>query len=93
MYLKHRLKSKSSLYLHSPFVFQFYNEVIKGKPLEFDIKINNYKKTLLQNNKSIEIQDFGAGSRCITPVEKLKILPMQFKDIKQGSFMSRLVRF
>ena len=95
LYLKHRLKSKSSLYLHSPFVFQFYNEVIKGKPLESDIKINNYKKTLLEDNKSIEIQDFGAGSKVLSnSSRKIKdIARHNSKDIKQGSFMSRLVRF
>ena len=52
--------------IHSPFVYDlttncFYADKKKHKE-QFD-KIRSYRNSLLKNNQSIEITDFGAGSR------------------------------
>lgn len=60
-YLKYLLRSRSRYSVHSPFVFQFINEVLKKKPtLEY---LEDYSQRLKENNQVIEIEDFGAGSR------------------------------
>lgn len=48
--------------LHSPFVFNFFNEVIRDLP-EKDKDIEALKFALTHNKTAIEVQDYGAGSR------------------------------
>ena len=63
-YLKFLWYSKNEHAVHSPFVFTlitkcFYDK--KSKP-EYEI-LNNYRKTLLANTNTIDVTDFGAGSK------------------------------
>lgn len=63
-YLKFLWNSKNEHAVHSPFVFNlltkcFYDK--KNKP-EY-IVLKKYRNELLENKKTIEITDFGAGSR------------------------------
>ena len=63
-YLHFLWKSKNEHGVHSPFVFDlvtncFYNK--KEYP-EYSI-LKNYRKSLLANKNTIEVTDFGAGSR------------------------------
>ncbi|MVO10922.1 class I SAM-dependent methyltransferase [Flavobacterium sp. TP390] len=63
-YLKFLFHSKSEHGIHSPFVFDlvtkcFYNN--SNYPEYATLK--NYRKTLLENKNTIEVTDFGAGSR------------------------------
>ena len=63
-YVKFLWNSKNEHGVHSPFVFSlltkcFYDK--KSKP-EYAI-LRNYRKSLLQNNNTIEVTDFGAGSK------------------------------
>ena len=63
-YLKFLWNSKNEHAVHSPFVFQlvtkcFYDR--KPKP-EYQV-LRNYRNSLLENKKTIEVTDFGAGSK------------------------------
>ena len=63
-YLKFLWKSKNEHGVHSPFVFSlitkcFYNS--KPKPEYCSLK--NYRNALLKNKNTIEVTDFGAGSK------------------------------
>ncbi|MCI9846290.1 O-methyltransferase [Flavobacterium pectinovorum] len=63
-YLTFLWYSKNEHAVHSPFVFSlltkcFYDK--KSKP-EYST-LNNYRNSLLENKKFIEVTDFGAGSR------------------------------
>lgn len=63
-YLKFLWHSKNEHAVHSPFVFSlitkcFYDK--KPKP-EYEI-LEDYRNTLLKNKNSIEVTDFGAGSK------------------------------
>jgi predicted O-methyltransferase YrrM len=63
-YLKFLWNSKNEHGVHSPFVFDlitkcFYDK--KSKP-EYAV-LKSYRKSLLENKNTIEVTDFGAGSR------------------------------
>ena len=63
-YLQFLWKSKNEHAVHSPFVFNlvtkcFYDK--KQKP-EYSI-LKEYRNSLLENKKTIEVTDFGAGSK------------------------------
>ncbi len=63
-YLQFLWKSKNEHAVHSPFVFQlitlcFYDRKPKA---EYQV-LKNYRNLLLENKNSIEVTDFGAGSK------------------------------
>lgn len=63
-YLKFLWHSKNEHAVHSPFVFHlitkcFYDK--KPKP-EYEV-LKNYRKSLLENKNTIEVTDFGTGSK------------------------------
>ncbi len=63
-WMNHRLKKKSAHSIHSPFLFDWYQIVYKGK-LQEDI-IANYrrlKKEIKNDHQTLFHQDFGAGSK------------------------------
>ena len=63
-YLKFLWHSKNEHAVHSPFVFSLITKCFydtKSKP-EYSI-LKKYRKSLLENKKTIEVTDFGAGSR------------------------------
>lgn len=63
-YLKFLWQSTNQHGVHSPFVFDFVTKGLYKKHDSNTIKkIKLIRKTLLKNNKKIEIEDFGAGSK------------------------------
>ncbi len=57
-YIKHSLKSKNAHGLHSPFVFDLYNQVIK-KAHKYHIKeVEALRQHLLKNENLIDVTDF-----------------------------------
>lgn len=65
-YLLHALKSIRLHGIHSPFVFNLYNQVIchQGTYYAF-AEIENLRRQLYATRKRIAVTDFGAGSRAI----------------------------
>ncbi|HRV54748.1 MAG TPA: class I SAM-dependent methyltransferase, partial [Mangrovimonas sp.] len=63
-YLKFLLKSTNQHGVHSPFVFELVTKCFydKKKYTEYNL-LKNHRKKLLENKQSIEITDFGAGSK------------------------------
>lgn len=63
-YLKFLYHSKNEHGVHSPFVFNLVTQCFydKKKYPEYSI-LKNYRNSLLQNKNTIEVADFGAGSR------------------------------
>jgi predicted O-methyltransferase YrrM len=61
-YLNYWLDAVDEHSLHSPFLFDFYTQVIKRETLA-DPLIESLRKKLSNDNRKIEIQDFGAGSK------------------------------
>ena len=63
-YLNFLWKSKNEHGVHSPFVFDLVTKCFYDKKQypEYSI-LNNYRKSLLLNKNTIDVTDFGAGSR------------------------------
>lgn len=61
-YLTHVYRCKSVYSLHSPFVYEWHQKVLKAKKSEDVDKIEAFRKSLLKDKRKIELEDFGAGS-------------------------------
>ena len=63
-YLKFLLRSTNQHGVHSPFVFDIITQCFydKANYPEYSI-LKKYRQNLLQSNATIEVKDFGAGSR------------------------------
>ena len=88
-YLKYWFSSKNAHGIHSPFVFQLYNEVIntKGNYYSFD-KIEQLRKKLLLSKKEIDVTDFGTGKSGKRIVSE--IAERSLKSEKYGQLLFRL---
>jgi predicted O-methyltransferase YrrM len=63
-YWKYLLKSKTRYKVHSPFVFDFVEKVLKDKQTSPNLKkIDVYKRKLSKSKTIIETVDFGKGSK------------------------------
>lgn len=63
-YLKFLWKSKNEHGVHSPFVFHLVTKCFyDSKPKPEYLVLENYRNSLLVNKNSIEVTDFGAGSK------------------------------
>lgn len=93
-YLKYRLNAGNRHGLHSPFVYELYDEVIavKDKYYAFD-EIEKQRENLLTNANIISIKDFGAGSSISNSNErKIKnIAKNSLIERKHGELLFRLV--
>jgi len=66
-YSKYLLKSTSKYGIHSPFVYDFITKGLEVKlPEVFSHKLDEYRADLKRDTTSIEVLDFGAGSRVFT---------------------------
>lgn len=95
-YLKYRQRAKSAYGLHSPFVFQLYNEVIKNKGEYYAFaEIQDLRKQLLANKTMIEVKDLGAGSRKNSSTKRSirEITKNSASQAKVGKLLFRLVNF
>ncbi|WP_149243321.1 class I SAM-dependent methyltransferase [Dyadobacter sp. 32] len=95
-YLKYLLRSGNAHAIHSPFLFELYNNVIRVKndnhPDYQSLKI--LRKGLLSSNTEIEILDLGAGSR-VNRSNRRKIRTIAKnaeKPAKFGRLFHRLIR-
>lgn len=93
-YINYRLTSFTEHDLHSPFLYNFYMELINNpNPFGDFEELNTTRKKLRSNAQTIEITDFGVGSK------KLKSNKRTIKHIakhgiaqqKQAEFLYRLL--
>ncbi len=96
-YIKYLFKAKDEYSLHSPFLFEFYTKVVKTQKhnLENFVAIADLRKQLLQDERSIQITDFGAGSKLnVSNTRKIKdIAKNSQKSPKLGQFLQRIIAF
>lgn len=82
--------------MHSPFVFDLVTKCFydKTKYSEYSI-LKDYRKSLLENKKFIEVTDFGEGSRVFTSNKRQisKIAKTAGISKKRAEFLFRIVRY
>ena len=82
--------------IHSPFVFEFIQKVLTDTTnYNAYTSIENQRKLLLQNNDTIEVEDFGAGSNTLKSTQrKIKdIAASSLKPKKFAQLLFRIVQF
>lgn len=62
-YLQYRKSRLNAHGIHSPFVFEFYNAILKLAPTRDTKEVERLRKALYQDETVINFVDFGAGSR------------------------------
>lgn len=93
-YAKYRLKSDNEHDIHSPFVFELYNDVITDEnPFYVYEDIESIRSKLLLTNKSIQINDYGAGSKVSSANARTikDIAKHTLKSPKYGQLLFRVV--
>ena len=93
-FLNYKLTAYTEHDVHSPFVYNFYTELIKNKHPYNDFELlSNLRKELRVNFKSIEIIDLGAGSKKLSGVKRSirQIAKHGIAQKKQAEFLYRLV--
>jgi predicted O-methyltransferase YrrM len=92
-YLKHQSKAKGANAIHSPFVFEFHQEVLEF-PYNFSFysDLERERESLLNDNTSIEWIEFGAGKasriKTVSSIAQTSLMPH-----RKAAFLFRLCRW
>ena len=95
-YIKYLVTAKTRHGVHSPFVYKLIDECIYCKIKYPELKIIEESRKKLQNSKvSIEIADFGAGSKINISKSRFvsDIAKHSAKDAKYGRLLFNLCRY
>lgn len=89
-YLKYLLRAKDEHSLHSPFVFDFYMQVIKAREAYYAFdEIEQLRHRLLQDHRLLELKGFGAGSRHPSDKRLYKLVKRAAAPAKLGRLLFR----
>jgi len=93
-YIKYRWNAKGRHGIHSPFVYDFVDVCIRQKVGSEDVKyLNRLFQTLKSDQREIEIEDFGAGSKKLGSSRKItSIFKMSSSKGKYGELLYRLAK-
>jgi predicted O-methyltransferase YrrM len=95
-YLKFLWNSKNEHGVHSPFVFDLVTKCFYYKKIYTEYSIlKEYRNSLLQNKNTIEVTDFGAGSRVFkSNIRQIsKIAQTAGISSKRAELLFRIVRY
>lgn len=94
--LKYRFKAVNAHGIHSPFVFDLYSNVFKDKSLRGDFEAaESLRKKLKSSTETINIQDFGAGSKVNSSAQRT-VSDIARKSLKSpfwSSFLFRIIEY
>lgn len=93
-YLGHLFSAKTRFYIHSPFVFDFINQVKRNSNNYYAFnEIYSIRKAYLNSSETIKVDDFGAGSQhTSSTIRKISdIARLAGTDQKKGSILFNLV--
>jgi len=88
--------SKKGFGIHSPFIYNFVNEIINKKIEAKDLnKIENLRTKLLKTKEVIEVEDFGAGSKLMTSnFRKISdIVRFSATNKKYGELIYKIIKY
>lgn len=93
-YIKYRWNAKGRHGIHSPFVYDFVDKCVRLKLREQDrLTLNELFQKLRRDHRTVEIQDFGAGSKKMGSTRKVSdIFRMGSSRGKHGELLYRLVK-
>ena len=95
-YLKFLWHSKNEHAVHSPFVFSLLTKCFYDKKLKLDYTIlKKYRKALLANRNTIEVIDFGAGSKVFKSNTRIvaKIAKTAGISVKRAELLYRITYY
>lgn len=95
-YIKFLLKSTNQHGVHSPFVYDLVTKCFYNKTVFDDYKfIRDFRKSLLENDKNIEVTDFGSGSRLFNSnIRSIRaIAKTSGTPIKRAQLLYRIVKY
>ena len=95
-YLKFLWNSKNEHGVHSPFVFDLVTKCFYDKKTKPEyLVLKSYRKSLLKNKTTIEVTDFGAGSRVFKSNKRQvsKIAQTAGISPKRAELLSRIVHY
>ena len=69
-FIKHWLHRVDAHSLHSPFLYNFYTQVVKNDAPSPFAKLDKLREVLLANSTNLSIEDLGAGSRINNATER-----------------------
>lgn len=97
-YLRYKQKSVTRYKIHSPFVFEFAEKVLHDHSHYNDYKkIDEIRKSMHRNNRSIELIDFGAGAKTYpysTYIRKIKTIAKRTEQpLKYSNILYRIASF
>ena len=95
LYVRHLILAKSKYYIHSPFVFKFYENVLRGNNNIDTSNIKRLRQELLIDKRIIDFKEYGAGSKVFSNGKRKvsDIVKHNAVSSKQGIFLTKLVRF
>ncbi|MCS7005747.1 MAG: class I SAM-dependent methyltransferase [Cytophagales bacterium] len=95
-YFEYWRRAKGAHSIHSPFVFELYNEVIISHKMYYAFEeIENLRTTLLRNYEKIKVQDYGAGPSFFSRKQRSisSIVRYSAASPKKGQLLFKLVNF
>jgi predicted O-methyltransferase YrrM len=90
-FLNYQWRAKTKYYLHSPFVYQFYLNVLEGQDDENLKSIQALRKELSNNHAIVCTTDFGTGANSALNVSVLESIVAVRP--KYGRLLYRLVKY
>lgn len=90
----HWFSARTFHLIHSPFVYDFCTKVLPNRPTKVGENIENLRKNLLKDNRTLLLTDFGAGMLGKEAIKKEKTIGQIAKSSarrhKEGEFLFRL---
>jgi predicted O-methyltransferase YrrM len=90
-FLNYQWRAKTKYYLHSPFVYQFYLNVLEGHDDENLKSIRALRKELSTNHATVSVTDFGTGPNSALTISVLADIVAVRP--KYGRLLYRLVKY
>ena len=90
-YLSYQWQAKSKYYLHSPFAYQFYLQVLSSASSSSLAPVGRLREQLSNDNRTVCITDFGTGnisSRTISSIERNVAVRKKY-----GTLLYHVVRY
>jgi predicted O-methyltransferase YrrM len=94
-YVKYRLKAKKRHGVHSPFVYDLSEAVFHQTEAEKSKEIEDLRKSLMKDQRLIDLKDYGAGSRKSSASKRTvsEIARTASTPAAMAKMMQRLIRY